>query len=144
MVPPGSEAASKQPGRLVSFAVVGGIGFLVDAAVLTLMVNGLGWGPYSARLLSFAVAVTVTWYLNRRWTFASHASVRKKAEYARYFTVQSAGALLNLGIYGLCLETYPLMAAYPVLALAIGSAVALFFNFFAAKYLVFTQRRLSF
>ncbi len=126
---------------LFSFTLVGGIGFLADASVLTLLVNGLNWGPYRARLCSFAVAVTLTWYLNRHWTFASQTRNNKKIEYARYLTVQSLGALLNLGIYSICLETFPVMVAYPVLALAIGSGIALFFNFYASRYFVFRQEQ---
>jgi putative flippase GtrA len=134
--------AGKRPSALLTFAFVGGIGFIVDAAVLTLLANGLGWDPYTARLLSFAIAVTVTWYLNRHWTFSGQASSKTKVEYARYFTVQSIGALINLGIYGICLETSPLMAKYPVLALAVGSVTAMFFNFYASRYFVFTQKRI--
>ncbi len=118
---PGFVVAKKLHKPLFSFTFVGGIGFMADASVLTLLVNGLNWGPYRARLCSFAVAVTLTWYLNRHWTFASQARNNKKIEYARYLTVQSIGALLNLGIYSICLETFPVMVTYPVLALAIGS-----------------------
>lgn len=134
--------AKKLHRPLFSFTFVGGIGFMADASVLTLLVNGLNWGPYRARLCSFAVAVTLTWYLNRHWTFASQARNNKKIEYARYLTVQSIGALLNLGIYSICLETFPVMVTYPVLALAIGSGIALFFNFYASRYFVFRQEQI--
>ncbi len=44
------------------FGAVGGIGFFIDAGVLTLLVSTQGWGLYKSRALSFAPAVTGTWY----------------------------------------------------------------------------------
>lgn len=134
----------KVPTRLVSFALVGAIGFVVDASVLIVMINGFGWGPYAARFVSFGTAVTMTWYLNRRWTFSSQAGHKKRSEYVRYVAFQSMGALLNLAIYSLCLETIALVAAYPVLGVAAGSAVALFFNFYASKRFVYLREGITF
>ena len=59
-------------GQFITFCIVGGIGFLVDAGILGLLVHGFGADPLLSRLLSFPCAMTVTWYLNRRVTF-SHA-----------------------------------------------------------------------
>lgn len=119
------------------FVVVGGIGFLVDAAVLTLLVNANGWNPFYARLASFAVAVTATWLLNRRYTFAHRRRHRTHTEYSRYVLVQSLGAALNFAVYALCLAGAPWLRELPILALAAGSVVAMGFNFWAMQWLVF-------
>lgn len=125
--------------RLFFFLLVGGAGFIVDAALLTLLVNALGVNPYIARLLSFPPAVLTTWLLNRRLVFVSHASTAKKRtlEYGRYFTVQTVGALINLAVYMGSLTLWPALKPWPVLALAAGSAVALVFNYMGAKCWVF-------
>ena len=45
------------PQGFPAFLVVGGVGFVVDATVLAVLVHSYGWGPYTSRLVSFAVAV---------------------------------------------------------------------------------------
>jgi putative flippase GtrA len=121
--------------ELPGFVGAGAIGFAVDASVLTALVAGLGADPYRARGLSFALAVTVTWYLNRRLVFRWRAKQRKIAEYARYVGIQVTGAGINLGIYSLCLQVSTAMRAYPALPLAIGAAGALVFTYFATRRL---------
>ena len=125
--------------RLFFYLLVGGTGFLVDAALLTLLVTLGGTNPYLARCLSFPPAVLVTWALNRQLVFISHARTTKtrSAEYGRYFTVQTLGALINLLIYMACLKLWPALKPYPVIALAAGSAVALVFNYLGARWWVF-------
>lgn len=123
--------------QLPRFAVVGGIGFIVDATVLTILVNGMGMGPISARGFSFSVAVTATWWLNRRWAFKDSQRVRRGPEYARYLAAQVVGAGINLAIYLAVTYLYPALGLVPVIPLAIGSGVAMVFNFIAARYWVF-------
>ncbi|NBC48970.1 MAG: GtrA family protein [Gammaproteobacteria bacterium] len=119
------------------FAVVGALGFGVDALVLTGLVRAGGYGLYEARLLSFAVAVTVTWVLNRRFTFRQRASRDRSSEYGRYFIVQGTGALINLGVYAAVLMAWPVLAAWPVLPLAVGSGAAMVFNFVGSRYFAY-------
>jgi putative flippase GtrA len=123
-----------------AFVVVGGIGFVVDATILAVLVHGYGWGDYTARLVSFAVAVTVTWYLNRKYVFAAGRTARKHSEYTRYLLVQGIGMLINFLVYSLCIASNELMDRWPVLALAVGSAVALFFNYAGSRMFVFTGK----
>jgi putative flippase GtrA len=125
--------------ELRRFIGVGAIGFAVDAGVLTALVVGWGQDPYRARGLSFALAVTVTWYLNRHWAFASRANQRKTAEYTRYVAVQLTAAIINLGVYTACLGVSPILRTYPALPLAIGAAVALVFNYLGARFFVFAK-----
>lgn len=128
--------------RAAFYLLVGGIGFVVDAAVLTALVRLAAVDPYLARLLSFPPAVLVTWLLNRQWVFVSGARCAKTRgwEYGRYFLVQSAGALINLAVYMSCLALFPVLKPWPVVALAAGSAAALVFNYAGARFWVFRLR----
>jgi putative flippase GtrA/SAM-dependent methyltransferase len=135
----GSAVRSSPPSKLARFAAVGSIGFLIDASILTLLVNGVSFGHYSARAISFPLAVTATWYGNRRWVF--EPTVRMSAEYARYFSVQIAGAVLNLGIYVVVIELVPSLAVWPVVPLAVGAAAGLCFNFVMSRAFVFRASR---
>jgi putative flippase GtrA len=94
-----------------------------------------GWNHYTARAISFATAVTVTWYLNRHWVFAPTRDGTR--EYGTYFGFQALGAVINLGTYALVIAVLPELARYPVLPLAAGAALALLFNYSAARRWVF-------
>src|SRR5689334_11595288 len=51
--------------RPLKFIVAGTLGFAVDAAVLTALVTSAHWLPLRARLVSFLLAVSATWLINR-------------------------------------------------------------------------------
>lgn len=127
--------------RLPGFVIVGAIGFLVDAGILTALVTGFGVGHYVARTISFTVAVTATWHMNRRWVFERVTAHRSSREYTAYLVVQVIGAVINLSIYVAVIELVPRLAETPVIPLALGAAVALLFNFGASSRFVFAQPR---
>jgi len=125
---------------LPRFAFVGGIGFLVDASLLALLHYPLGLAVLPSRLGSFTVALTTTWLLNRRISFAAQASERRLAEWLRYALVNGSGGALNLGIF-LALTSHGRGAvAQPLVALTIASAAALLFNYSGSRLLVFRGR----
>ncbi|MCP4001092.1 MAG: GtrA family protein [Gammaproteobacteria bacterium] len=126
------------PKAFPAFVAVGAAGFIVDATILAILVHGYQWGDYTARLVSFAVAVTVTWLLNRNYVFADTQTHNRRSEYTRYLTVQGIGITINFLVYSLCISNNPLMDRWPVLALAVGSTVALIFNYIGARIFVFT------
>jgi len=126
------------PDGVPEFVVVGGIGFVVDALILSTLIHGFDVGPLIARVFSFSGAVTVTWLLNRIWTFSRTMTAHKGSEYTRYIIVQTCGWMINFSVYAICIATSAIMLAYPVLALAVGSIVAATFNFLGARHFVFT------
>lgn len=122
------------------FCVVGTVGFLVDVGVLHVLAGSLGW--YLARLVSFAAAVTATWALNRRFTFATKSSGAEAAkagiahEYARYVTSMLGGAAVNYATYAAVLHFWPGPLAGTA-GVAAGSVAGLGVNFAAARGFVF-------
>lgn len=124
------------------FIVVGTLGFMVDAGVVTLLAAA-GAGPWLARLVSFAVAVSTTWVLNRRYTFRHrsprHNSSRKNFGY--YVAACLVGGGLNLGTYALLVSRVPLFAEVLALAVAAGSIAGMGANFLLARYWIFGGQR---
>jgi putative flippase GtrA len=127
--------------RFRSFIAVGAVGFLVDAGLLAALTHGAGWSPWLARVPSFLTAVTATWLLNRRTTFAGRGRQSRSLEAIGYGTIQVCGALINLAVFGFCLARFPQLAAAPLLPFALGSAVAMLFNYVAASRLLYARRR---
>ncbi len=118
------------------FCLVGGLGFLIDAGALALLVYGLGLNPIPARVLSFLIAATAAWAVHRRFTF--RVTTRPSGlEWLRFVLLNGAGGLINLGTYSALLLQAPPPLGLPIPAVAVGSAVAVVFNYTTAKWLVF-------
>ncbi len=130
----------KFPRPLLLFAVVGCIGFAVDASVLSLVKGALGL--YAGRLISFSASVLVTWMLNRAFTFSDRASGKSKLqEFATYALLMLAGGSVNYGIYAMCVAFFARVYEQPVLGVAAGSLAGMMFNFFGAKKFLFKRSR---
>jgi putative flippase GtrA len=134
------------------FAVVGAIGFAVDLILLMLLVRFAGWSAVrlplgvsgilltatmQARFVSFPIAVASTWALNRNWTFGGGGQRNILSELASYVAVQGAGGAANVGAYLLLLYAIPALQPWPVIPLAMGSAVGLCLTFVGSKYWAF-------
>jgi putative flippase GtrA len=126
--------------QLLSFSIIGTIGFLVDTATLYLAIGVLGAGLYSGRVISYLAAATVTWVLNRRYTFWEQRSANRIAEWARFLAANAIGGLVNYATYAFLVTFYPMAAAHPVLGVAAGSVAGLTVNFTLSRYLVFRGR----
>ncbi len=125
------------PGEFLRFCAVGTVGFIVDAGVLQILAVLLGMNPYSSRVISFLAAATVTWLLNRRYTFSADQDARLHREWARYISINAFGGGLNYLTYALCVSRFALVHRYLFLGVAAGSAVGLLVNYTASKYLEF-------
>ena len=119
------------------FALSGVAGFIVDGSIVYGLTRFLHWGPIHAQILAFAVAVTVTWLINRRITFAHKASADWLREWSRYVAANSIGAFVNNGVYAALVLTMQIFHDRPVLAVAAGSLAGLGFNFAASRTWVF-------
>jgi len=138
-LPVQSQRSQRLRHQLVRFLLVGAAGFGVDMSVLAFLLYGLGYAAQSgglvgSRVASFFAAIATTFLLNARYTFG--ISVRK-ARLSRYVLIQLVGATLNIGTYTL-LVLGPL--GRPLLAMAIGSAVATVHNFLLVRRFVYRQR----
>jgi putative flippase GtrA len=121
--------------QLVQFALVGGVGFVVDTAVFNLLrftvfdPSRIHEGPLLAKTVSTIVAIAVNWIGNRYWTFGPHRSTRGGMEALEFLAVSILGMLVGLGClwvshYALGLDS-PLAdnISANVIGLLLGSAV---------------------
>ena len=127
--------------QATSFAIIGAIGFVFDGGILTLLNSIYGIDLFYARICSFSVAVTVTWFLNRQRTFAGQKSKRAASEWGRYAIVNGVGAMLNMGVFFWLIQRFNQLREMPLLPLAFAASIALIFNFFASKHIAFRQQQ---
>lgn len=124
--------------QFLGFAFVGTAGFLSDAAVFLLLTQGLHAQVYLARALAFVPASLVTWSLNRHFVFRTGtAPGRKRDEYARHLVVQGTGIAINFACFWLAVRAGLGAGSAQLLPLAIGSGVAMLFNFAGSRHFVF-------
>src|SRR5689334_12031152 len=123
--------------QFLRFSIIGVVGFVIDAAVLTVAMKGFGLGLYSGRVVSFLVAATATWSLNRRFTFAMLDHRPLVVQWVRFVSANTLGWGVNYGLYVVLVTFVPFVTNQPVLGVAAGSVAGLAFNFSVSKFWVF-------
>lgn len=122
--------------RILRFAMVGGVGFVADAAALALILHLTPIGPFAARVVSIGFALTVTWLCNRTLTF-SPSSRGLAAEGARYGGVGVSTSIVNYLVYSALLLAVPQLP--PLAALTIASLTAMALSYLGYSRLVFDR-----
>lgn len=85
--------------QLTKFALVGGVGFVVDVVSYNLLrlTSLFDGSPIKAAVISTALAIAANWIGNRYWTFGPHRSSRNVAEAVEFVAVSLLGMLVALG-----------------------------------------------
>lgn len=123
--------------QIFLFALVGALGFVVDAGIVQALVREFAVNPYGARVVSFLAAATTTWSFNRRYTFAGHTRGSRRRELLRYLVAMAGGFALNYGAYAACVLFWPLVREWPAIGVAAGSIAGAALNFITSKYWIF-------
>ncbi|KZN15437.1 GtrA family protein [Marinomonas sp. TW1] len=130
------------------FALVGGIGFLVDLSSLMLLSQ---YAPYTiARGLSFWVAASSNWWWNRHFTFSNNRHKKTAVvEWLQFLSGSLLAFIPNLGVYLLLIHIQPwihdheLRAIWPYFAMIPGVAIGLCINYSLSRYWVFRDRQIT-
>lgn len=123
--------------RFLKFCCIGVIAFLIDVVAFQGVLSLSSASLYSARVVSFIVATTAAWWMNRTFTFKDAENSRPDLQWARYIAANLVGGSVNYAIFVLMIAAVPLAAAFPVIALAAGSVSGIAFNFTAYIRYVF-------
>lgn len=121
--------------QFLRFGAVGACGFVVDTATVYALRGTLGL--YGAGMVSYLLAATSNWALNRAWTFRGQGDGPAHRQWARFMVANLAGFVLNRGTYAALVTWVPLCAAEPVFAVAAGSVAGMFVNFGLSRRMVF-------
>lgn len=123
--------------QFLRFCLVGCVGFAVDAGTTVLLTGRAGLSAALARVLAFLLAATVTWALNRRFTFRAQGAGRT---WLPYVLATAGGALISIAVYLAWLSVAGQAPAQLTLGVALGSVCALAFNFGVSRRFVFRAR----
>jgi len=127
--------------QLPAFALIGLVGFAVDASITYLCAKYLALSPVLARPPGFIAATIVNFLLNRAITFR-HSRAPVFRAFRRYVLVASAGLAVNYAVYSACVLMAP-AAGLPVspamlpLFVAVGVGVSMFVTFMGFRLFAF-------
>ncbi len=130
-------ARAQAIGEFARFAVIGTVGFIVDASTLKLLVAFLHMDLYSGRLVSYVIAATGNWMLNRHFTFKQANPASPVRQWLKYMGANGIGFAVNYSTYAALITYVAITKSNPVLAVAAGSFAGLSFNFTINKFWVF-------
>ena len=121
--------------QFLRFGVIGTLGFVWDTIVVYATAPWVGL--YAAGVISYVIAGSINWLLNRIWTYRHIPHGAMHRQVMMFLLVNSAGFAINRGLYFTLIATQPVCRAYPVIAIAAGGVCAMFVNFFLSRRLVF-------
>ena len=128
----------RQP--FVRFAAVGGAGYFVNAAALTVFTRALHLDADPALAASIFVAMCFTWIGNRYLTFGSRRARGFRGvveEFLRFVGANLLGAVVNYGVALGLVHYGPGWLGNLYVAQACGVLAGLVFNFTLSRLLVF-------
>lgn len=121
--------------QFFKFCLVGGIGVLVNLAVLYSLVEFAYLWYIHAAIAAFIVAVSSNFGLNKIWTFKDERKgIKVIKQYSEFFVVRTIGLLINLAILYLLVQYANL---WYLLAQFLAISLATIINFLGSKYWAF-------
>ena len=121
--------------QFIKFCLVGASNVAIDFSIFLLLTGGVGLHYLVANLGSFFVAVSWSFFANRRWTFR-HAEGDARRQYLRFALTNLGGLLIQSSLLFMLHER----AGFDVrLAKIFAIFVTTFWNFFLTKFWTFRR-----
>ncbi len=131
--------------RFFRFAMVGGIGTVVDFGVLILLKEVIGLPLIIANSLSYLAGVSNNFTLNRLWTYPEARTKAVWRQFLQFLLVSTAGLLLNNLIVGLLAAPLGTLLNMPdtgyLAAKVLATGLVVFWNFTANRLWTFSDAR---
>ena len=137
--------------ELVKFALVGGIAYIVDITLFTLLkTTVLEPKPVTAKIVAVLIATIVSYVLNREWSFRTRGGRERHHEAALFFLVCGIGLVINAT--PLWISRYVLDLQVPEVSLlvqeaadfasanVVGTLLAMIFRWWAFRRYVFPDQ----
>ena len=126
--------------QIFVFLLSGLLGFLVEASTIHFATAYLSFGPNVPRLVSYPIALTLTWYLNRRYGFSVNGKI-KISEFGKYTASNLVAQFCNIVLYILFVNFTPI-EKQPILALVLATTFSMVLSFvFYSKFVFVTSKQ---
>ncbi|CAK6714910.1 GtrA family protein [Vibrio harveyi] len=125
--------------RLLTFAMVGGVGFIVDTLIFMVLFQWAGVELMMARGLAFCVAATTTWLGNRCLTFSQSTKDRAFNQWQKFMLSASISALPNFAVFKVTTLLLGTQGTTVYIALVMGILAGMVSNYLLSMHWVFQQ-----
>ncbi|AIV06073.1 MULTISPECIES: GtrA family protein [Vibrio] len=125
--------------RLLTFAMVGGVGFIVDTLIFMVLFQWAGVELMIARGLAFCVAATTTWLGNRCLTFSQSTKDRAFNQWQKFMLSASISALPNFAVFKVTTLLLGTQGTTVYIALVMGILAGMVSNYLLSMHWVFQQ-----
>ena len=118
--------------QILKFGVVGGLAFLIDYGIYTLLISAFDVYYIIASVISFTLSVIFNYILSIKWVF----DVKKKQgpkEFIIFVILSVIGLILNSLILYLSVE---LMQIHKLIAKIIATFIVMIYNFITRKIFI--------
>jgi putative flippase GtrA len=119
---------------LTRFIAVGAAGLSLNIVIVYLLRQHIGLVP--ARVISYLAAFTMTWFLNRSFTFHSK-DPKKIKQWGRYASIYICTGFLHIIFFAFLVTHFIFLNHYPIWAILITAAFIAFINFSLSKRFAF-------
>jgi dolichol-phosphate mannosyltransferase len=121
----------------VRFCIVGGTGFVINFILLVFLSRVVGLHVFIAQLIGAEIALFSNFMLHHHWTYKHHKIEKEKHRLLVQFHITSWPAILGSSIMVTTFEET--LHFNNLAALTISSVVALAWNFFWSKYVIWRK-----
>jgi len=118
------------------FAFVGGIGTLINILILYYLTEKVGVYYLFSAIISFIIAMTSNFFLNKIWTFKENVPSNIAKKYVQFSLVSLGALLINLFFLYFFTE---IIGIYYLFSQILAIGIALIINFFGNKIWTFSK-----
>lgn len=118
----------------IRFCLVGGSGFILNLAILTLLASITSWPVFICQLISSEIALFSNFLLHHYWTYKRHKVHKTIPTLLLQFHASSWPAILGSAIMVSAAEYY--LSLSHLFALMLSSVIVLLWNYAWSKYVI--------
>jgi putative flippase GtrA len=119
-------------GQMIRFGLVGLVNTATDWLCYLALTRSIGLYYLNAKIISYIIAASLSFLLNRQWTFAAKEKIAKQLP--RFYLTATIGLLLNALILLIVVD---LLKLSDILGLVSATLLIFLWNFFSNKLWVF-------
>ena len=128
--------------ELSAFGIVGAINLGVDVGIFNALHFGAGVGPLTSKVISTSISTTLSYFMNRHWSFSHRARTGLGREYTLFFLLNGVALLIGLAVIALVHYGFGLSSPFALnVANLIGIGLGTIFRFWSYKRWVFLSRQ---